>query len=193
MGEAVISDQSVLEDLLAACARQDARALAELYRQTAPQVLACVMQILRRRALAEEVLQDVYLQVWQRAAQFDAHRGRPLAWLISLSRYRAIDILRRERSDSVDPFALAETLADQSEDMAAAVTGHADERVLKQCLAQLSADQRECIRLAFLGGRSHPEVAAALHRPLGSVKSWIRRGLTALKECMESCAIRTTP
>ncbi len=193
MGEAVTSDQSALENLLLACARQDARALADLYRHTAPQVLACVMQILRRRALAEEVLQDVYLQVWQRAAQFDAHRGRPLAWLISLARYRAIDILRRERVDNVDPFALAETLADQSEDPSAGATGLDDERLLKQCLAQLSADQRDCIRLAFLGGRSHPEVADALHRPLGSVKSWIRRGLAALKECMESCAIRTTP
>lgn len=186
-------EESTLEELLAGCARQNAVALAQFYRLTAPQVLACLMQILRRRALADEVLQDVYLQVWQRAGQFDAHRGRPLAWLISLARYRAIDILRRERSDNIDPFDLAETLADQSDDTPTTGTGFQEDRVLRQCLEQLSSDQRECIRLAFLGGRSHPEVAEALHRPLGSVKSWIRRGLAALKECMESCAIRTAP
>lgn len=190
---AALPDETArLSALLDRCARQDARALEELYRLAAPTLLACLMRILRRRALAEEALQDVFVQVWQRAGQYDQHRGRPYAWLVSMARYRAIDIQRRERATQVDPFELGETLAgtaDESESMSVSL---ADAQVLEACLDRLSVEQRESIRLAFIGGRSHPEVAATLQRPVGSVKSWIRRGLAALKECIESCNLRTT-
>lgn len=187
---ATVEDNAQLSVLLEACAARDPRALETLYQLASPRLLGCLFRILRRRALAEEALQDVFLQVWERAGQFDAHRGRPWAWLLSMARYRAIDILRRERADATDPAVLAETLDDavggaepQNESLESAA-------VLERCFAQLGDAERDSIRLAFIGGRSHPEVARELDRPLGSVKSWIRRGLAALRECIEACGVR---
>lgn len=187
-------NQGQLAELLAACARQDAGAFTRLYRLTSPTLLGCLIKILRRRALAEEVLQDVYVNIWQRAAQYDAERGRAWAWLVSMARYRAIDILRRERADATDPFELAESLEQQIDaDASAAIAQESlpgDAQHVARCLEQLGPEQRNSIRLAFLGGRSHPEIARALDRPVGSVKSWIRRGLVTLKECIEACSVR---
>jgi RNA polymerase sigma-70 factor (ECF subfamily) len=161
---------------------------------TAPTLLGCLIRILRRRALAEEVLQDVFVHIWQRAAQYDAERGRAWPWLVSIARYRAIDILRRERADATDPFELAEALEGEAgADAAAAIARESlpgDAQDLSRCMDKLGAEQRDSIRLAFLGGRSHPEIARTLDRPVGSVKSWIRRGLVSLKECIEACNVR---
>jgi RNA polymerase sigma-70 factor (ECF subfamily) len=180
-----------LADLLGRCARGEDGALAALYQATAPRVLGCLLRILRRRALAEEALQDVFVQIWQRAAQFEEHRGRAFAWIVSIARYRAIDILRRERAESVDPFVLAESIHAETpaDDTAPQLMG--PDEALERCLGQLTEDQRESIRLAYLAGQSHQEIAATLDRPLGSVKSWIRRGLLALRECLEACSTPT--
>jgi RNA polymerase sigma-70 factor (ECF subfamily) len=184
-------DGRPLAALIERCTHRDAGALEELYRLTAPTLMGCLMRILRRRALAEEALQDVFVQVWQRAAQFEEHRGRALAWLISMARYRAIDILRRERLDHTDPFEMAQRLESTSSESDATAVTDGDVQVLETCMGRLNDEQRNCIRLAFLAGRSHLEVAQLLQRPLGSVKSWIRRGLVALKECIEACSPRT--
>lgn len=186
-----VDDNAQLAGLLTACAARDPRALETLYQVASPRLLGCLFKILRRRALAEEALQDVFLQVWNRAGQFDAHRGRPWAWLLSMARYRAIDILRRERAEPTDPLLLAETVelatTDGTDDAGSLESASAVER----CFEQLDALERDSIRLAFLCGQSHPEVARQLDRPLGTVKSWIRRGLAALRECIESCSTRT--
>lgn len=188
--KASTDDSAQLAVLLEGCAARDPRALEALYRLTSPRLLGCLCRILHRRALAEEALQDVFLQVWNRANQFDAHRGRPWVWLLSMARYRAIDILRRERADATDPMLLAET----HEDATRVPDDHGESAdsvaVLERCLAQLGPAERDSIRLAFLSGRSHSEVARALNRPLGSVKSWIRRGLAALRQCIETCSAR---
>src|ERR1044071_9358868 len=92
-------DDSELTGLIAACAARDSHALRQLYDRTAPQLLACMVRILKRRALAEEALQDVFVSIWQRASQFESRRGRPRAWLMSIARYRAIDVLRSERTE----------------------------------------------------------------------------------------------
>lgn len=181
-----------LEALLERCAARDRSALEALYRLTSPRLLGCLLRILRRRALADEALQDLFVQVWQRADQFDAHRGRAWTWLVSMARYRAIDILRREREDTTDPTVLADTVESTpgADDPDAAEDSLVASRNLEYCLQQLGNEQRDSIRLAFIEGRAHPDVAAALNRPLGSVKSWIRRGLVALKECIEACGSR---
>jgi RNA polymerase sigma-70 factor (ECF subfamily) len=189
-------DSAQLAGLLARCAARDAGALEQLYRVAAPRLLGCLLKILRRRALAEEALQDVFVQVWQRAAQYEEHRGRPWAWLLSTARYRAIDILRRERAEPTDPFEIAQTLADTSRfagpGPALDPVPAADGAVLERCLGELATEQRDSIRLAYLDGRTHPQIAQAMDRPLGSVKSWIRRGLVALRECIEACDARAT-
>jgi RNA polymerase sigma factor (sigma-70 family) len=173
--------------LIYRCGDRDATALRELYALAAPMLLGQLLRLLRRRALAEEALQDVFLQVWQRAGQFDAYRGRSVAWLVSIARNRAIDILRRERADTVDPHVLAESLAEGPADEERAPIGRYESRTLEECLGRLSPEQRASLTLAYADGRSHQEVAARLDRPLGSVKSWIRRGLQSLKECLQSC------
>lgn len=179
--------EPVLADLLRRCARREASALSELYVLTSPLVLGCLRRILRRRALADEALQDVYVRVWEAASQYDDYRGRSLAWLVSIARYRAIDILRRERATPVDPAQLVDVLASEEVGTDEVTSSH-DTALLDLCMGRLPAEQRESLRLAYADGRSHQDIATTLVKPLGSVKSWIRRGLVSLKECLQSCA-----
>ena len=138
--------------------------------------------MLRRRSVAEEALQDVYVRIWQRAAQYEAHRGRALAWMVTIARYCAIDLMRRERMTLVSDDSLAE-IADES----AAESGGFDKpNNFDHCIGQLNDNTRQCLTLAFVEGRSHDEIARLTTNPLGSVKSWIRRGLLSLKECLSA-------
>jgi RNA polymerase sigma-70 factor (ECF subfamily) len=138
--------------------------------------------MLRRRAVAEEALQDVYVRIWQRAAQYEMGRGRALAWMVTIARYCAIDLMRRERVMLVSDDSLAET-ADES---AAEAGGLEKPNNFDHCIEQLNDNTRKCLTLAFVEGRSHDEIARLTVNPLGSVKSWIRRGLLALKECLSA-------
>jgi len=183
----VLAGALLVAGLLAGCARQDRQAFQRLYERTAPQLLASLIRMLRHRALAEDALQDVFVQVWGRAGQYQSSRGSAWAWLIAIARYRAIDLRRRESrlvagSDSDIDQIPGE---DEPEDALAALGRHAS-KALTTCLEALQARQRECIVLAYQGGLTHTEVASEIGEPLGSVKSWIRRGLTALKRCLES-------
>ena len=175
--------------LIAACARQDRRAFQQLYERTAPQLLACLIRVLRNRALAEDALQDVFVQVWVRAGQYVSARGSAWAWLIAIARYRAIDVRRREgrtpAGSSADIDIEQIPGEDEPQDALAAL-GQRATKALQQCLEALQPRQRECIVLAYQGGLTHTEVAGEIGEPLGSVKSWIRRGLSALKRCLES-------
>ena len=173
--------------LLAACARQDSRAFQRLYERTAPQLLACLIRILRNRVLAEDALQDVFVQVWGRAGQFDSGRGSAWAWLVSIARYRAIDLKRRESRMVTEPYAEIDEIPGEDEPQdALAALGQRATKALVNCLAALQPRQRDCIVLAYQGGLTQVEVASEIGEPLGSVKSWIRRGLAALKRCLES-------
>lgn len=173
--------------LLAACARQDRQAFQRLYERTASQLLACLIRMLRSRPLAEDALQDAFVQVWARAGQFDGKRGSAWAWMIAIARYRAIDLQRRESRVGAEPHADVDEIPaeDDSQDALAAL-GRTATRALTTCLGALQPRQRQCIVLAYHGGLTHAEVAGAIGEPLGSVKSWIRRGLAALKRCLES-------
>ncbi len=186
----ISADQSADSDvsrLLTACAGQDRAAFQKLYRLTAPQLLACLMRILRNRALAEDALQDVFVQVWNRAGQFQAGRGSGWGWLIAIARYRAIDIRRRESRLMAGSDTDVDSLPDDAgQPDAFAALGQRAGKALVDCIAALQPRQRECIVLAYQGGFSHAEVAGRIGEPLGSVKSWIRRGLAALKRCLES-------
>jgi RNA polymerase sigma-70 factor, ECF subfamily len=180
-----VSDTQLVQ-LLARCAARDATALELLYAQVAPQLFACLRRMLRRSSVAEEALQDVFVTVWERAAQFSNERGRPMAWLMSIARYRAIDLLRRERRGPALVAELPETASPAAEDEGAEVGLLPGGALLERCLALLTQQQRECLQLAFVGGDSHQDIAQRLGSPLGTVKSWIRRGLQSLKSCLES-------
>jgi RNA polymerase sigma-70 factor, ECF subfamily len=186
MAAEATADDAELERLLAACARRDSRALRALYDRTAPHLLACLMRILRQRALAEDVLQEVFVNIWQRATQYEPQRGRPRAWLFSIARHRAIDALRRERPDGELGVDIVERLPDPSADDATeSITGSRVTAALTRCLDLLNVDQRRGIQLAFVDGLSHAEIATMTGEPLGTIKSWIRRGLLSLRQCLE--------
>jgi RNA polymerase sigma-70 factor (ECF subfamily) len=171
-----------LAQLLQRCAAQDAAAFRALYDKTSPILFARVLRMLRRRSVAEEVLQDVYVRIWQRAAQFQAHKGRALAWMVTIARYCAIDLMRRERMTLVSDDAIAEH-ADESAQEFGAIEKPNN---FDECISQLNEKTRACLTLAFVEGRSHDEIAQITTNPLGSVKSWIRRGLLSLKQCLSS-------
>ena len=186
-GSADEPDSAELEALLKRCAAKDAAALEALYGRVAPILLAVLMKMLRRRDLAEDVLQDVFVKVWQQAGQFDHIRGRPLAWLISIARYRAIDLQRGSRPTVVlsDAEAALEPqfqVAGPADGAEAIGMGSA----LRHCLELIAAPQRRCLVLAYEQGLTHYEIARAVGEPLGTVKSWVRRSLLALRRCIDS-------
>jgi RNA polymerase sigma-70 factor (ECF subfamily) len=174
-------------ELLLRCGRRDSRALEQLYVRVAPRLLGCLVRILHQRDRAEDALQDVFVQVWQRAAQFDPLRGQPLAWMMSMARYRAIDLLRSSRAvrslDDDEGAATRPGDIDRNDPADEYVAGHSTQ-ALERCFARLSVDQQRCLLLAYFEGLSHDEVAGTVRSPLGTVKSWIRRGLESLRECM---------
>ena len=179
-------DGAELEALLSRCAAGDRSALEILYTRVAPILLAVLMRILRRRDAAEDALQDVFVSVWQRARQFDPIRGRALAWLVSMARYRAIDMQRAARpavalsdASALEPQLQSEGPLDAGEMLG---TG----ALLLRCLEQIAAPQRHCLMLAYHEGLTHSEIARAVNEPLGTVKSWVRRSLLALRKCLES-------
>lgn len=177
-----------LQNLLGRCAAADADALQRLYALVSPILFACVTRILRRRALAEEALQDVFISIWQQAGQFSTTRGRPIAWMMSIARYRAIDLLRRERFAPVLVAELPErsTTDAESESEGGSAAWLPSAELMERCLALLSDMQGRCLELAFVDGSSHEDIARLVGSPLGTVKSWIRRGLRSLRECLES-------
>lgn len=173
--------------LLAACARQDRQAFKRFYELTSSRLLACLLRILGNRALAEDALQEVYVQIWQRATQFEPGRGSSWAWLIAIARYRAIDLKRREqRMAAGGAENLAGIAVDEEPHESLMTLGHRAASTLDRCLAALQPRQRDCILLSYQNGMTHTEVADCIGEPLGSVKSWIRRGLESLRRCLES-------
>ena len=178
----------LLQSLLGRCAAADSKALQRLYELVSPILFACVTRILRRRALAEEALQDVFISIWQQAGQFTAVRGRPMAWMMSIARYRAIDLLRRER---FAPTSVAQPPEPRTIDVEPEAEGGSavwlpSAELMQRCLALLSVQQTQCLELAFVEGQSHENIARLMGSPLGTVKSWIRRGLRSLRQCLES-------
>lgn len=175
------SDQAKLVDLIGRSALGDRRAFKVLYDETAPRIFALILKMLRDRPLAEEVLQETYLRVWHRAGDYHAERGQVLTWLVSIARYRALDLIRARRDEVEVPDDLA--AAQPTPDLEAAARSDASR--LHRCMQTLTTDQRQTISLAFFHGLTHDELARQLETPLGTVKTWIRRGLARLKECLE--------
>lgn len=175
--------------LLQRCASGDSAALRTLYDGVAPQLFAVLLRILHRRDLAEEALQEVFMSVWRNASSYRPGRGSSMAWLSSIARYRALDIRRKLQGDrfSVEMTEMVEdTIAAPDTDLVDKADLSSGARRLEECMQTLSPQQAQAIRLAFLGGLTHEEVAVRIGSPVGTVKSWVRRGLQALKSCLGS-------
>lgn len=170
--------------LLGRIARGDRAALAELFQREAGRLIAVALRIVRRRDLAEEVVQDSFVAIWQRAGQFDANKGSARGWLTTIVRNRALNLLRDgARLDFVDGDTLAD-LGDRRGDALRAFALLPERDALRHCLDLLDGPKREAILLAYVVGMSHGEVASELRTPLGTVKAWIRRGTLSLQECL---------
>lgn len=165
---------------------RDERALAALYDATLSRVYGLVLRIVRRPALADEVVEDTYFQVWRQAARFDPSRGRAVPWLLGMARSRAIDALRREarfqhESLDVEDATMAAVSSPPVDELLEAARGHAD---LHEALLKLNAQPRQLVALAFFRGLSHEEIASHTALPLGTVKSQIRRAMITLREVL---------
>jgi RNA polymerase sigma-70 factor (ECF subfamily) len=170
--------------LLHRCAGRDAAAFQALYQQQAPRLYGLALRMTRQPTLAADALHDAFVQVWQQAGRFDPARGSAEGWLIGVLRFRAIDILRRRKHEQLGyepPIDIADDAPDPFEQLRA----NSENAALSRCLATLDAAQQHIIRLAFVEGLSHAELAVRLASPLGTVKSWIRRALLGLKRCLE--------
>ena len=174
-------------ELLRAVARADESAFARVYDRYSPILLGLMLRILRSRAEAEDVLQEVFLQVWQRAHSFDPARGRAFTWLVTLARSRAIDRLRSVGSRERAAQRSAEDAPPESEPAEwadeAAVRAERAEAV-QAALAELPEEQRQVLVLAYLEGMSQSEIAAAKNQPLGTVKTRTRSALRKLSESL---------
>lgn len=167
----------------------DRAALEEIYRATSVKLFGICYRILGDRKEAEDALQDVYVNLWRRADRFDPARASPISWLAVFARNRAIDRLRSGRvSRESAPLEAAAEVADAAP-LAEELLIDAERRAqVHHCLAQLEDNQRENIRAAFFDGRTYAELAEAGGVPLGTMKSWIRRGMMRLKTCLEGAA-----
>lgn len=174
-----------LEELLIASARGDERAFAALYKLTSPHLFALCLRILKRRERAEEALQEAFVQIWYGARDYYADRGTPMSWLTAIVRHRALDLLRRERSQNNRVAELARIpVEDEVPDVLEHVIYSRDFRLFWDCLQRLQDTQRQCLLLSYYHGYTHTELAAQLQQPLGTVKAWIRRGLKAVQDCL---------
>jgi RNA polymerase sigma-70 factor (ECF subfamily) len=198
------SDRSVeLSQLLARVGIGDRAAFATLYERSSAHLLGVVMRIQRDRALAEDILQEVYVNVWRAAQSFDAAQSQPLTWLTSVARNRAIDSLRRAQAqpqlktnvitiNDDEETDVYDTVADDAPGPLDLLSRASDARALSACMEGLSAQQRQSVALAFFDGLSHAEVAESMRQPLGTVKSWVRRALQSLKNCLDAAVQRDT-
>lgn len=184
--EAVATDPGLdLSGLIQATAQGDQGSFAELYDATAPRVLGLVLRVLRDRAQAEEVTQEVFLQVWRSAGSFDPSRGSALAWLLTLAHRRAVDRVRSAQAQSKRDLAYEAQHVETPFDSTAETAQERMEATrVRSALAVLTSSQRSAIELAFFDGLTHREVSERLGVPLGTAKTRIRDGLKRMREQM---------
>ncbi len=173
---------SVEAQLLARISTGDEAALAEFYDQFARLVFSVTYHVLQNDTLAEEVTQDTFLKIWNRAHQWDAGRGKVTTWLLTIARYTAIDRLRSEqRRDGRGHVDLEDIINTLGENSLIDEPLWADGQLMREILDQLPTDQRQVLELAYFRDMSHTEMADQLHIPLGTVKGRVRAGLTKLR------------
>jgi RNA polymerase sigma-70 factor (ECF subfamily) len=170
--------------LLSRVALHDRSAFNELYRRTSAKLFGICLRILSERSDAEEALQEVYVKIWHNAEQYARAKASPIAWLAAIARNQSIDRLRMRRPPGADVDEAIDLSDDRPSPEAAAVAA-GEGRLLADCLNELQGKQAAAIRAAYFGGYTYEQLARAGGVPLGTVKSWIRRGLAKLKDCLE--------
>jgi RNA polymerase sigma factor (sigma-70 family) len=183
------SPDAHLTALLDRVAVADEAALRQLYDLTSPKLYGVAVRVVTNREWAEDVLQEAYLNIWRIAADYKASLSPPMAWMALVVRSRGLDFLRRRTADRADHVqeldeVISETVAGDSPNPMDVAAASQQARALHDCLQQLENKQREVVSLAYMRDLSHGELAEQLKLPLGTVKTWIRRGLEQLRGCM---------
>ena len=175
-----------LAGLLGQCALKNQRAFAELYGLTSAKLYGVALRILRRQDWTEEVLQECYVNIWNHGGDYAQAKSAPLTWMTSIVRNRCLDWLRRPRTETTgEEYDIAvEAWKDDGPGPMESLLAASDAAALARCMQKLEGKQRQSIMLAFFHGLSHTELARHMQQPLGTVKTWVRRGLERLKGCL---------
>jgi RNA polymerase sigma factor (sigma-70 family) len=186
-------DPQQLRTWLAAVARQDRQAFRSLYDATAPKLFGYALRILGKREIAEEAVQDSFVSVWNNASSYQASLAAPMTWMVTIVRNKAFDILRRDdRTVEIDADSfkeggmaeLLESVESNAPTPGAALDMSENAAALAKCFGRLEGLHRQAIALAFYHDLSHSEVAEQMRLPIGTIKTWIRRGLEKLRVCL---------
>lgn len=182
-----MSDKDPYAELLRLCAQGDEKAFSSLYQQTTGKLFAVSLRIMQTRQSAEEVLQEGYIKIWEKAGTFDSGKARAMTWMTTIIRNRALDVLRSYKSRPVEVEAQFEGM-----DFAAVESGpdklagiSLETRQVLECLNELKEKQRQSVLMAYYYGQTHEEISRKLEAPLGTVKAWVRRGVERLRKCLE--------
>ncbi|WP_255012430.1 sigma-70 family RNA polymerase sigma factor [Roseovarius sp. M141] len=172
-----------LEHMIARTALGDRAAFSDLYSHTSAKLFGICLRVLNDRAEAEEAAQEVYVKIWRRADRYRVNGLSPMTWLITIARNTAIDRLRRRR-DAQPGLDVADTLADTAPGPEDLVVQSGERARLMSCLNELNANRAEAVRRAYLGGETYADLAAQFDVPLNTMRTWLRRSLLKLKECL---------
>jgi RNA polymerase sigma-70 factor, ECF subfamily len=180
------AQNELLKELLAASGNGDRQAFGRLYRETSSKLFGVAIRIVRREDWAEEVVQESYVKIWDHAGSYQTQLSAPLTWMTSIVRNRCLDWLRRPNLEIAedDDHPLDGFVGDDAGPLDL-LRQQTEAQALAACLSRLEAKMRQAIVLAFFDGMSHSELAAHMREPLGTVKTWVRRGLERLRVCLE--------
>lgn len=180
------ADATTLAQWVAQVALGDRQAFRRLYDATSPKLFAIAMRILREESRAEDVLQDSFVNVWNAAASYNASLSAPMTWMVTIVRNRALDSVRRvdQKAVALDEDLEAVLESDDPTPADLASRGQ-DATALERCLKRLDAGPRQAIAFAYFQGLTHSELATTLRIPIGTVKTWIRRGLEKMRRCLD--------
>ena len=180
-------NSDALAALLKRVALQDREAFSDLYHATSMKLFGITLRILRSRAIAEDVLQDVYVKIWERASDFAPSRGAPITWMAAIARNRALDEVRRDKKwVSSEEVAGFDDIPASGNDALEQMQQSEDYQKLATCLGGLEEEKRRMIILAYQTGLSRESLAQKFGQPLSTIKTWLRRSLHSLKACLNS-------
>jgi RNA polymerase sigma-70 factor, ECF subfamily len=186
-----MDDRLDVERLLSRIGLRDAVAFKSLYALVSPRLMAVAYRVVQDRALAEDVLQEVFIKVWNESMPRPAGQAKTWAWLCVTTRNRAIDVIRKKRPET--PLSWLDDngdehfhdVLDDAHSPLANLLAHEDGQRLGHCMGRLESEPRQAVLLAFYEGLTHPQIATRMQRPLGTIKAWTRRSMQRLKDCME--------
>lgn len=177
------AETAEIADLIARCALRDRQAFRTLYSRTSAKLFGVTLRILRDRSQAEEALQEVYVKIWQRADRYVPGGYSPISWLVAVARNHSLDMLRARKPQSED-IDMALDVADAGPDPEKAAADRSERSRIDNCLGQLDADKADAVRGAYLDGYSYEELSERHGVPLNTMRTWLRRSLIKLRECL---------